>query len=309
MSDAGSAVSVTRTTRAASGWDRFWFHPASTTRVATIRGLLCGITAVYFMSCWSDAAFWYTDEGPLSASRVSSFLQVGGLEDAARWIVSPLFLTDSVWVYRFYLLLGIIVAGMVASGRGGRLACWSLWLLLVGWANRAMILSSLAESLLSLGLFASAIAPPGCCWRSSWKTDSQDDQLHWTAGFSERLTAVQITVIGLATWITMLGGRVWFNGIGAYALAAPAGDRTIDWTAIEAFSTNSTVQELLTHGMVLALPLGFLLAWLPRPRRIGLAILISWCVVVSLLGSHWIYALTFATMVLAIRSYRSPILG
>jgi hypothetical protein len=288
-------------TNASSSWELFWFSPATGTPVAPIRGLLCLITAVYFIGCWSDAAFWYTGEGPLSQSRVSSFLQVGGLEDAARWIVSPLFLSDSAWVYHLYLLLGIIVAVTVAAGRGGRLACWSLWLLLVGWANRAMILSGLAETLLSLGLFASAIAPPQSSWRFLRRKDPQNDQPHWTAGFSQRLIAMQITVIGLATFLTMLGGRVWFNGIGAYALAAPVEDRTIDWTTVQSFSENATVQESLTHLMVIALPLGFALAWLQRTNRIGLAILISWCVVVSLLGSHWIYALTFATMVLAIR--------
>ncbi len=178
-------------------------------------------------------------------------------------------------------------------------ACWLLWLLLVGWANRAMIVSGLAETLLSLGLFAAAIAPPAPCWQRKSKPPN-DEPVDWLAGFSQRLMAVQITLIGLATFVTMLGGRVWFNGIGAYALAAPVEDRSIDWTT-QAWFVNPLVHEMLTHAMVIALPLGFALAWLRRTNRIGQAILIGWCIVVALLGSHWLYASALATMVMAIR--------
>lgn len=282
-----------------SGWDAFWFARADLAPVATIRGLLCMITAAYFVSCWSDAAFWYTDEGPLSSARVATFLQTSGVEDAARWIVSPLFMTDSAWVYHAYLLIGIFVAGLVAAGRGGRLAGWAIWLLLVGWANRAMIVSGLAETLLSLGLFASAIAPSQSCWERFRGQDDGDDRGDWKAGFAQRLLAVQITLIGAATFVTMLAGRVWFNGLGAFALAGPVEDRSIDWTT--SLLVEPLVHESITHLMIIALPLGFVLAWCGRTNRIGQAILIGWCVAVALLGSHWLYAMTFGTMVLAIR--------
>jgi hypothetical protein len=275
--------------------------------VAQVRGLLCLITAIYFASSWSDAPFWYSDGGPLSPTRVSTFLQTGGLEDAARWIVSPLFLTGSAWIYRLYLVIGVAACAIVAAGRGGKAACWLLWLLLVGWANRAMILSGLTETLLSLGLFAAAIAPPAPSWqRTPSANDENDEFVDWRAGFSQRLMAVQITLIGLATFVTMLGGRVWFNGIGAYALAAPLEDRSIDWTT-RAWFVNPMVHELLTHAMVIALPLGFALAWLHRTNRIGQSILIGWCIVVALLGSHWLYASAVATMVMAIRPVGRPL--
>lgn len=280
------------------GWDAFWFAPGDVRRMSTIRGLLCLITAAYFISCWSDASFWYANDGPLSTKRVSTFLQTGGVEDAAQWIVSPLFLADSAWIYYVYLIIGIIVSGLVASGRGGRIACWALWLLLVGWANRAMFLSGLSETLLSLGLFASAVAPSQSSLRSLQR-HGVDGPSDWTAGFSERLMAVQITLIGAATFITMLAGRVWFNGVGAYALAAPAEDRTIDLT--DSWLVHPLVHESLTHLMMIALPLGFVLAWCGRTNRIGQAILIGWCITVALLTSNWLYAATFGVMVCAIR--------
>ena len=88
----------------------------------------------------------------------------------------------------------------------------------------------------------------------------------------------------------MLAGRVWFNGMGAYALAAPAPDRTFDWTTDASPLVRLPVHETLTHLMLIALPLGFLLAWLPRSNRVGKAILVGWCILVALLGAGYLVA-------------------
>ncbi|MFK8110906.1 MAG: hypothetical protein AB8B91_01815 [Rubripirellula sp.] len=281
---------LNETTEQKGVWNSFWFSETDCQRISFVRMLLCVIAIGYFVSSWSDLEFWYTADGPLAASRVARFVNTADVEDAASWIVSPLFLTSSPLIYRIYLIAGVLVACCVAIGRGGRIASWALWLLFVGWANRAMFASGLTESLLSLGLFASAIAPSKP--RSSNPTD-------WTANFSERLVAVQVTVIGLATLVTMLGGRVWFNGLGSFALAAPVEDRTIDWT--NSILINTIVHETLTHFLLLAIPVGLVLSWTERGNRVGQVILVSWCLFVALLGSHWLYAATFATMVLAIR--------
>ena len=278
------------------GWDRFWFLPESVAGTSLTRRLLCGVTAIYFIGAWGDAAFWYSDRGPFSAIRMATFLRSSGLEDAATWMISPLFLASSPWLYQLYLAIGIAVAFLVAIGRGGRFAPWALWLLLVGWANRAMMLSGLTETVLSLGLFASAIAPPASTFRRS--SDSERGEKSWLAGFSRKLMATQITIVLIATFVTMLAGRVWFNGVGAYALAAPAMDRTIDWT--NSPLTQPTIHEALTHFLVLALPLGLFLAWIGQTNRLGKAILMLWCAVIALLGSVWLYSMVIATMVLAI---------
>ena len=277
-------------------WDRFWFTPDSIAQVALLRGLLCVITAIYFISCWGDVGFWYADGGPLSPERVASFLQTSGLSAPARWIVSPLFLTSSLIAYRAYLIVGICLCVVAIAGRGGRTVAWLLWIFLVGWANRAMLLSSLTESALSLGLFAAAIAPPG----PIIPRKHSQDRNHWTAGLSIRLMAAQATLLAGATFVTMLGGRVWFNGMGAYALAAPTQNRTIDWTRFAAFR-NPLVYESITHMLMLMLPMGILLAWLPKTNRMGKAILVAWCVAIGGLGSHWLYAATMATMFLSIQ--------
>lgn len=291
MSDASTTTEV-------GNWDRFWFTPEPVQRMAFTRGLLCAITALFFLSGWSDAEFWYSDGGPLSAERVGAFLQTSGLGGAARWIVSPLFLTDSLWAYRIYLVLGLVTCGAVAAGKGGRANAWVLWLLLIGWANRTMILSSLTESLLSLGLFAAAIAPAGPMLERA-----DEKRQHWSAGFANRLMSVQVSLLAVATFVTMVAGRVWLNGMGAYALAAPIEDRTIDWTQMTMFRS-PMVYESLTHLMTLMLPLGLVLAWRPQTNRIGKILLIVWCVLIGALGSQWLYAATLATMFWTIQDRR-----
>jgi len=283
-------------------WDQFWFSPTTPDTVLPIRVLLCLITIAFFVSSWPDIEWWYGSAASLSTDQTATFLTEAGLQRESRWILSPLYLTDNEYVYRGYLAAGMVVALIVLAGRGGRTAGFLLWGLFVGWANRTLMLSSLAETLLSLSLFAVAIAPAWSPMRwfrhASRDAPSSDDSMpgiHWTNRFAERLLVTQITVVGLATFATMLAGRVWWNGLGAYALAAPVEDRTIDWSS--SFLAVPLGHDLLTFGLVAALPVGLGLGWLGK--RAGIVILVSWSLVVALLGSHWLYAATFATMSLA----------
>ncbi|MGI9471617.1 MAG: hypothetical protein ACR2NZ_08815 [Rubripirellula sp.] len=289
-----------------NAWDQFWFQPLCTDAIAPIRGLLAVLAIVFFVSAWADVSFWYADGGPLSGERVASFLETGDLQAAGKWIVSPLFFIDAPWIYHAYLLIGILASVLVILGRGGRYLAFGLWLLVVGWANRSMLLSGLAESLLSMGLFAVAIAPAQAAHPLLVKFGGRlADRKEWSARFAQRLLATQITVVGVATFVTMLGGRVWFNGIGAYALAAPVQDRTFDWTGENSPLVSMFVHESLTHLMVIALPLGFAMAWIGKTNRLGQCLLLAWCLVVALLASHWLYASVFATMVMAIQPMSS----
>ena len=70
------------------------------------------------------------------------------------------FSSDDLLVYRGYLVFGIATSVTVLLGRAGRTAAFLLWGLVVGWANRSLILSGLGETLLSLALFSVAFATP-----------------------------------------------------------------------------------------------------------------------------------------------------
>ncbi len=285
-------------------WNRFWFAPEPVVEMARLRGAFCLLAALYFASAWPDADFWYGEDGVQSSSRMASFLMAAGLDGEARWYVSPLFLLESTTGYRAYLAAGVLLSGVVLAGYGGRLAGFVLWAMMVGLANRALFLAGLVETLLSLALFASAIAPAAPAW---YKAPQAPGPACWTAGFARKWIAIQVTVLAVATTATMLAGAVWWNGLGAFALAAPVADRTMDWTTGPL--AEPLVHDLVTHLLVVLLPLGVVSAW-RRPSLVrslgpslvpGRLLMGLWCITIALLGSFWLYAATFGVMAMAIR--------
>jgi hypothetical protein len=88
-------------------------------------------------------------------------------------------------------------------------------------------------------------------------------------------------------------------------LIAPVEDRNLALGRADSIFANYLIHDTLTHLLVLALPIGILLAWC-RPRSwAGPMIVVGWCAVVAILGSHWLYGITFASMTLAIRQART----
>lgn len=280
--------------RTASTWNGFWFGGEPVAAVARIRGAFCLWAAIYFLSLWSDLEFWFGPEGVQAPDRVTSFLTAAGLERDARWYLSPLFLTTSTLLLQLYLLIGVALAVVVAAGRGGRIAAWGLWLVFLGAANRTIFLAGLAETLISFGLFASAVARPAPLWQT---VSINTEAASWTASLARRMMAVHATLFGVATIASMLAGSAWWNGTGAYALAAPAKDRTLDlsrsWLSIP------IAHDLLTHALIIGLPVALVLGWRGK-QAAGRVVIVTWCLVVAVLGSHWLYAASLATMSWAI---------
>jgi hypothetical protein len=263
-----------------------------------------------------DASVWYSEAGAFSQANVANFFNTAQLHSETRWILSPLFLIESVIgsssvLHYGYLIVGIALCIASMAGRGGRWVNWALWIVFAGWANRILFLSGPTEILLSLSLFAIAIAPPAAAWGRKQTSGEENDERHWSAGLASRLLAVQITLFGLLTFATMMAQDAWWNGYAAYAMNAPTEDRTIDLTG---FLSPTIVHEVLTHFLALALPIGLWLAWKKRSSEnrlagIGIVLLVTWCVLIALLGSHWLYAATFATGVFSITLNRDHVIA
>ena len=282
-------------------WNQFWFEPTSVHLVAQLRVILCLITGCYFLSCLPDVATWYGRDGVLSHDQVTAWASTEGDGNELRWQISPLFLTDNLIVYRGWSFVGVALCLAVALGRGGRWASIAVWLTLVAWANRSLLVAGIAEPLLSMSWLAVSIAPAARAFPASNSNGPFDR--HWTATLSTRLLAVQGTIVGLATFSTMLAGRVWWNGLGSYALAAPVEDRYLN-AAI--WISPMIIHEPLTPLLLWMLPLGLFLAWQPRYQTFGRALLLGWTLAIALLTSHFLYAATFSVMFLAIRRNVAP---
>ena len=296
---------------ALSGWSAFWFSPSPLGTLGFVRRALCVVTAIYFASALGDIETWFQRGAPASSANLATFFRTAELTSDARWMVSPLFVWDalfagSVWgesaiVYRGYLLLGILLALLVAvSDRMDRVnlpsrvskllgSCWPsvlLWIWFVGWANRIVLVAGIVEPVLSVSLAALAIAPIA----HRMTGQSGPESLSWRTTLSRRLLAVQASLIGILTTATMLASPTWWNGMGAYALIAPVEDRLFDVRG--SFFESPLVYELTTALIVCALPVGIAFAWQPPWRRIGIGLILAWCFLVALLSANVLYAVT-----------------
>lgn len=291
-------------------WTEFWFTPSPASQLRFIRRGLCVVVAIYFAAALSDVETWYVRGAPASSSNLATFFRTAELTSDARWMISPLFIWDSVWagtslsesglVYRVYLMLGIAVAMVVAfadrlsqqnlPGWISRLLASSLptvliWAWLVGWANRVVLQAGIAEPVLSVSLAALAISPIG-----NFNT--------WRATLACRLLAIQATLIAIMTTATMLASPTWWNGTGAYALVAPTEDRlfSVQQTVFE----TPFVYEMVTLLIVCALPIGIVLAWRDHTRPLGIGLILGWCFLVGLLSANILYAATLGIIATSI---------
>ena len=309
-------------------WTEFWFSPSPVASLRNVRRGLCLVAAIYFASSLGDVETWFAHGAPASSSNLATFFRTAELTSDARWMISPLFIWDalagrsalgeSALVYRLYLLVGIGLAVFVAVG--DRLADWKvpaklaalgesswpsvlLWLWFVGWANRIVLLAGTVEPLLSLSLAAIAIAPVG-----RLRSDQESPRpVSWRTTLADRLLSVQATLIALITTATLFASPVWWNGTGAYALVAPTQDRL--FTVTGTFFETPLIYELLTALIVCVLPVGIFLAWKPATRKLGIAMVVAWCVAVGLLSANLLYAATLGILATTIglkESYRAP---
>ncbi|MEO1526252.1 MAG: hypothetical protein AAFX06_12505 [Planctomycetota bacterium] len=298
-------------------WTRFWFTPAPVEALAWVRGGLCIVTALYFVSVFSDVAFWYAQDAPASTTNLSEFFRTAELTSDARWMVSPLYWFDaltrgsswseSVAVYRAYLVIGIILSvvaaiagpiskrsnGWVAWCLGGSLPTLLLWIWFVGWANRVVLLAGICEPILSVSLAALAIAPAMSATPS------------WRVTLAKRLLEIQTTLFAFVTTALMLFGNVWWNGTGAYALAAPEEDRFL--SVAGTFFENPVIYEGTTAFLLIGLPLAVWLVRRESLRALGLGVWWVWCATVALLSAEMIYAATLGVLILSVekRSHTS----
>lgn len=299
--NSASPDSIEDAVQPSSSWHQFWFASASSDLATAVRATFCLLAAFYFVSSLSDASAWLAIDSPLASSRIANFLKLAGLESEGNLIVSPLFLIDAGWLYQAWLLIGIVVSVLALVGKGGRVTVAVLWLMVVMWANRIMFLSGLSETLLSLGLFASMFAVPRSVVSLMKQGDAPDfASSSWADAFASRLWGIQVSAVLIATVMAMLASPVWFNGLGAYALAAPAMDRVFDLTGIDSPLVITPVHELLTHAIIFLPVVGLVMGWFVGSGKIGRALLWIWCIVVAVLGSHFLYAGCLAAMIAAI---------
>ncbi len=266
-------------------WGRFWFidpvSPAETARLLRVLKLGMAIAAFwYFASHWSDIGYWFAGDGVLGRQGLASFLRDADLGRSVNWRLSPLYWVDHPFWLRGYLALGMLLSVASVVVTRSRIVSILLWLVVVGLANRSLLISGLEDLVLCWGLGYLAIAPA-------------DAVPHWTASFSRRLIQLHVSWVIAVTGLTMLSSLVWWDGTGVIAVVAPVEDRLTDW--VETLRS-PWVHEPLTHAIVAVGLLAPILLWNARTRRTAWGAATLWCVVLGLLSSQLLYFFSVAVL-------------
>ena len=273
-------------------WQRFWFiaEPGASSLLPVRIGLSL-IAAWYFASHWIDAGKWFCEGGMLETKRLGEFLDAGDLGDAAKWRLSPLYLTSSMIVLRAYLLCGIALSVAAVMIRGSRLPAVLLWVWCIWLANRSLLIAGPEELALCFGLAYLTIPKP-------MDIANPSDRGHWTEALTRRLLQVHSVMLLALTGLTMLSSKVWWDGTGSISIAAPIGRRVFDLTNL---LTSPWVHESISHGIVFVAIAASILIWIPATRFAAYLSLMIWCVVLALLSSQFMYLATVAILLQCFR--------
>ncbi len=270
----------------ANGWQSFWF--LSDANACSLRYIRIGLAIVstwYFLSHWTDAGVWFADSGILSTSHVAGFLETGDLTDTSQWRLSPLFLTDSLLIVRGYLIVGVCLAVACVWFQSSRAVAICLWLMVLWLANRSLLIDGPEELAIVFGLTYMAIYSPA-------------HEISWQSALARRLIQVHTSLLIGISGLAMLSSLTWWDGTGAFGIAAPVGRRLVDLTTL---LTSPGIHEPLTHAIVFTAVLGSIALWIPRLTKPAWIALTAWCVVVSLLSSQWMYLGTIAILLQSFR--------
>ncbi len=273
-----------------SAWNQFWFGDTTAAVVLPAVRVAASVLAIcYFLSYWSDAGRWFAGDGLLSAPQLSAFLDEADLGEHVRWRLSPLYWVDSPLGLRVFLLVGIGWAVLTLVVWQTRLPAIALWLWVVWWANRALLVAGLEELVLVWMLAYLAIAPPlPPRWWSGGLRRSLATGGHWSGSLAKRLLQIHMAVAMAAMGLGMLSSAAWWDGTGVMAIVSPVEIRSFDWTTI---LRQPWRHELLTHGVVaLAIALPILL-WNRACRPAALILGWLWCLGLAALSSQWLYFL------------------
>jgi hypothetical protein len=280
-------VGLFRRPAAVSDWTEFWFGREDAIELLRpVRIGIAALCAVYFLSHWGDAAWWFAGDGVLGRETVGRFVIESEVGTAMTARVSPLHWVGSGMLVRVYLVLGAVLALAWPWVSWGRVVGVAVWLMLIGLANRAVLITGLEELLLVWGAGYLAIAP-------------SVGRGHWSGSFALRLIQVHLTLLIAAIGWTMLSRPAWWDGTGVMSLVAPVEDRFVDWVSVLGAST--WMQEALTLGIVAGGILGPLLLWVGIARRWGWVIMIGWAVMLGALSSQLIFFGGIAVLLLAFR--------
>lgn len=241
-------------------WDRFFFEPR-TARVLGLYRIVFGLIVLYsFALLGKDAAVYFSDAGVLSAAANDEVLQRRGLT-ALRWLSSP-------WGVR--LTLGALFAAgiLFTVGLHTRLSAWTLYLLVVSFHERNIVVLNGSDTVIRTMLFLFLFAPAGAAFsidslRRRLRGEGEEVLVH---PWAQRMMQLQVALIYLVAGFGKLIGSHYQDGTAMYYILGRLGYHSF---GVEHLMNYPFVYKALTWSMIaIEIPLPFLL-WFPLTRRWG----------------------------------------
>ena len=266
--------SVSRIAKVESAWAEFWFGPVDTS-VLKLTRMMVGAVACFLFLCygWIGRA-WFTDQGWFD-SKAAAFLVGDGIaETGAEFRISPFYKNPNLVLP--VAAVGTIASIMIVLGRFSSIASAVAFLCLMFFHQRAPLLVTVSEPLISAFLFYFALVP----------TNLYQSQRGYFATIGLRLVQVHFVIwIGFSL-ASMLANEGWWTGESVRRLLE---DRQ---GLIPASWGTPLVAECLA-SLVLITQVIFLVcvarsSW----RSYGFWAMLVFVVAILLILADWMYALT-----------------
>lgn len=226
-------------------WDDYWFTPQSAAGLVRVQQLVCGVSALWFLSQLRSVDFWWNETG-LNAISLSGQLDSFSEGDfLSRFRLTPLWSTESSTIIVLWSLFGIVLSIMSALSIGGRISRTVLMICILFLAQRMSWANGLVEPYLvaMTGYLAIARMSPG------------DD---WSQRFATRLIQVHTWLLLAAALASQLAFEPWWQGESAWWLAASERSTILstNW-----FEGRLLLVNFITHSVTLSTTVAIACLW------------------------------------------------
>jgi hypothetical protein len=271
-------------------WNRFWFQPADSRPLALVRigtGLL---TAVHFLSFWSDLTRWFAGNGLLPPETVRRLTEEEGVANYGYSLLNLVTRPGELWGLE---IVAIVAAILLALGVFSRASALVSLVMLLSFVHRAPMISGLGEPVLAFLLFYLCLAPSGewlgvNAWLKQRKSHESPTP-SVLANLSLRLIQVHLAMFLFMIGMSKLSAEPWWTGDAMWFLIAQTHSRPVDLTFLRGaqFLVNAW-----THAFIAFEFLFPILIWNRLARPILLAIgLVLW-VSLALVSGQLIFSLS-----------------
>ncbi len=277
-------------------WNRYWFSPGSPRTLGYARLTICVVTAVWFGSFISSLPAWFGSDGLLNSQLSRQLMQFDQSPIWHNW--SPLWISNNTTLYGAWLILGIVLSLLGATGIGGRAVLLTLLAWVIAWSHRITWLQGPVEPALVASL-AYLIVEPGTRiignprTKASPTANSSDT---WLAGLALRLLQTHWWLLVAAGLLSQLASVIWWRGEGVWWLASAERSHLF---SVELLRARPGITNAISHGVVVMQMWALWLVVIPTARPIGIGLGVVVACIYGIVADQLLYGALLCGMLIS----------